>query len=55
MFMTKYQIKKDEVKKIEIVKPGEYVVELVGEGAEAEISGVFEAKEILELIQHSKV
>lgn len=39
--MTKHTIEKDEKKKIELKEPGEYVVELVGEGAEVEIGGVF--------------
>ena len=37
----KFKIEKDQKKKIEIVGSGEYVVELLGEGAEVEIVGVF--------------
>lgn len=40
----KYQIKADQLKKITIKKPGEYVVELIGAGAEAKIFGAFEAE-----------
>lgn len=40
-----FQINKDEYKKITIDNPGQYVVELVGEGAEAEIGGAFVTKE----------
>ncbi len=42
--MTKYQIQKDEKKEIVLDAPGEYVVELLGEGAEVEVSGVFEVE-----------
>lgn len=41
--MIKYQIPKDKHEKIQIKKPGDYVIELLDEGAEVEISGVFEA------------
>ncbi len=39
--MKVYTIEKDQHKKIEITKSGEYLVELVGEGAEAEVIGSF--------------
>jgi len=38
------KVKKDEKREIGLAKPGEYVVELVGEGAEVEIGGVFVGK-----------
>lgn len=41
--MKNFKIRKDEKKIIRIDKPGKYVVELVGEGAEAEIKGAFRA------------
>lgn len=41
--MNKYQIHKNEKKKITIETPGEYVVELIGNGAQVEIAGMFEA------------
>ena len=39
--MIKYIVQKDQVKQIIIREGGEYVVDLVGEGAEAEILGGF--------------
>lgn len=39
--MKTYTIKKDQQKKITLTEPGDYLVELVGEGAEAEIVGAF--------------
>ncbi|MBP7700446.1 SufD family Fe-S cluster assembly protein [Candidatus Woesebacteria bacterium] len=39
--MTKYTINKDEKKDISIKESGEYIVELVGQGAQAEIFGNF--------------
>lgn len=41
--VTSFQIPKDSHEKIVINKPGEYHIELLGEGSEVEISGVFEA------------
>ncbi|HCR81557.1 MAG: Permease component of an ABC transporter complex, Fe-S cluster assembly [Candidatus Pacebacteria bacterium GW2011_GWA1_46_10] len=43
--MITYTIKKNQSKKIELTKPGQYTVELVGEGAEALVSGVFQTKD----------
>jgi len=43
--MHKFQIKKDQKKIIRVDRPGRYVVELVGEGAEAEILGGFRGKD----------
>jgi Fe-S cluster assembly scaffold protein SufB len=40
----KFQVKKDEKRVIRVDKPGKYVVELVGEGAEAEIVGAFRGR-----------
>ena len=42
--MQKYIIKKNEKKIIRITEPEEYLVELIGQGAEAEIIGSFLAK-----------
>lgn len=42
--MTKYTVKKDEKKIIQIKESGDYIVELVGRGAEAEILGSFLAE-----------
>lgn len=39
--MQTYVIRKNQQKKITITKPGDYLIELVGEGAEAEIVGAF--------------
>lgn len=43
--VTSYKLEKDEHKSIELQKPGAYQIELLGEGAEVEIFGVFEANE----------
>lgn len=40
---TSFQIPKDTHQQITLDSPGEYRIELLGEGAEVEISGVFEA------------
>lgn len=47
--MKKYIIKKDEIKEIVIEKPGEYVVELVGAGAEVRIVGMFVGRDSEEI------
>jgi len=39
--MKTYKIGKDQKETIKITKPGDYLVELVGQGAEAEIFGAF--------------
>jgi Fe-S cluster assembly protein SufD len=56
--MTTYTVKKNQHKKIELEKPGQYTVELVGEGAEATIGGVFQTKDnenlLTEVIIHHK-
>lgn len=39
--MKQYKIEKDQKQTIEITKSGKYLVELVGQGAEAEILGSF--------------
>lgn len=39
--MKKYCIEKDQRKDIKLTEPGEYLVELVGEGAQANIFGAF--------------
>ncbi|MBI4035002.1 MAG: SufD family Fe-S cluster assembly protein, partial [Candidatus Chisholmbacteria bacterium] len=39
-----FKIKKDQKKIIRVDKPGKYVVELVGEGAEAQIVGAFRGR-----------
>ena len=41
--MTKYTIRKDEERQIVINRPGEYAIELVGEGARVEILGALVA------------
>ncbi len=46
--MSKFQIKRNEKREIQLEKPGEYVVELVGEGAEVEVVGIFEASGVEE-------
>lgn len=43
--MTTFTVKKNQSKKIELTKPGQYTIELVGEGAEAEVFGVFQTKD----------
>ncbi len=53
----KHKIKANQHKQITIDSPGEYVVELVGEGAEVEIVGKFlaignEAKEVSVILYH---
>jgi Fe-S cluster assembly protein SufD len=55
--MKVYSVKKDQQKEIIIDAPGEYMVELVGEGAEAVIGGVFETSgknsaEVTVIIHH---
>lgn len=40
--MTKFTIKKNQHQKITLEKPGKYIVELAGEGAQAEIVGIFQ-------------
>src|SRR3989304_6359624 len=56
--MTKYTIRKDEKRLIVIEQPGTYVVELVGEGARAEVLGAFEAdgseKMVFDITTHHK-
>ena len=49
--MTKFTIRKNQKRTIRVDKPGRYVVELRGEGAEAEIVGGFvgEGKERIEI------
>jgi Fe-S cluster assembly protein SufD len=42
--MKTYKIKKDTKQTIEIKESGDYLVELVGQGAEAEITGAFLAE-----------
>lgn len=42
--MNKYTVNKNELKEITITESGEYVVELVGEGAEVKIGGTFLAE-----------
>ncbi|MFZ5376389.1 MAG: SufB/SufD family protein [Patescibacteria group bacterium] len=49
--MKKYTIEKDQQQKIVLTQPGEYLVELVGESAEAEIFGAF----LVENNQHQEV
>jgi len=39
-----YQVATNEVKEIQLKKPGEYLVELLGPGAEVKIFGAFEAE-----------
>lgn len=43
MSVKKFTVKKDTNKSITLEQPGHYQVELLGEGAEVEIGGVFEA------------
>ncbi len=43
--MKIYTIEKNQKETIKITEPGEYLVELVGEGAEAEVSGAFLAED----------
>lgn len=55
--VTSFRIPKDKKEIIQINKPGEYRIELLGEGAEVEIGGVFEAsgsesKEVCVIIVH---
>ena len=52
-----YQLKKDETREIVLEKPGNYVVELLGSGAQVKIQGAFlaqkaEQKEITVTIYH---
>lgn len=42
--MKTFTVKKNEHKEIELKEPGQYTVELVGEGAEAVIRGVFQTE-----------
>jgi len=42
--MIKYRINKKQHQTIHLTQPGEYLVELVGEGAEADITGRYQAK-----------
>lgn len=42
--MKTFMVKKNQHKNIELTKPGQYTVELVGEGAEATVFGVFQSK-----------
>ena len=43
--MTQFPIQKNEKKTINLTESGDYLVELLGEGAQVEIVGMFEAKE----------
>lgn len=43
--MNKFTVKKDEKQTIEITKSGDYLIELVGQGAEAEVTGAFLTEE----------
>ncbi|HEX9817934.1 MAG TPA: SufD family Fe-S cluster assembly protein [Patescibacteria group bacterium] len=49
--MKTFTVKKDEHREIKLTEPGQYTVELVGPGAEANLTSVFQtkAKENLEL------
>lgn len=42
--MKKYKIQKNQKQTIEITESGEYLVELVGQGAEVEVAGAFLAE-----------
>jgi len=42
--MTKYTVAKDQKKTIQITESGDYLIELVGQGAEVEITGAFLAE-----------
>jgi Fe-S cluster assembly protein SufD len=42
--MKTFTVKKDEHKEIKLTKPGQYTVELVGPGAEANLVSVFQTK-----------
>ena len=58
--MNKYKILKNQVKQVIVDEAGEYVVELVGDGAEVEILGAFHLKSnqkkkvFLEIIHKAK-
>jgi len=43
--MTKYSVQTGQKKSIEITKSGDYLIELVGQGAEVEVSGAFLTKD----------
>ncbi len=42
--MQTFTIDRDQYQEIQLTKPGEYTVELVGEGAQATITGVWDAR-----------
>ena len=43
--MKTYRIARNQKEIIEIIEPGEYLVELIGEGAEAQVNGAFLAED----------